>query len=237
MKNLLVSVIFTMFNIISFAQGSGGGLSNLQGTQSSTLSQGMDAVNSRGSWLPNVNNYKVDGTPLAYELGNNKLVLVTKEGNKYKIPQGNYNAQLDKFVSVVSQDSIFVIDDRFIDFALFNNVKMKRFEDSKGKLRVYEVLASDKDVFILKKYVAKIKAGAINKMTQEKVSNDRYYIVDDLYIKNGDDFSELKLKSKLISTLFSEKQTEIKDYIKENNLSIKDEDDFVKIFNYHASLK
>ncbi|TYB79375.1 hypothetical protein [Bizionia myxarmorum] len=236
MKNAFILAVLTLSVWTSFAQGSSGGLSNLQGTQSNSLGQSMDALNSRGSWLPVENRYSVDGTPLAFELGGNKLVLVANDGTNYNIPNGNYNAQIDQFVSVISQDSIYVMNALSIDYALMNNKKMKRFSGEKERARFYEVLASNKDVYILKKRQSKIKPGGVNKMTQARTSNDRYYMVEDLYIKNGDELEGLKLKKKLISKLFSDKETEIKKYIKENDLNIKDENDFLKIFNYYSTL-
>ncbi|SFN99225.1 hypothetical protein SAMN04487989_10861 [Bizionia echini] len=238
MKNVYLLVAISIISLSSFAQGANGGLSNLQGTQSNTLGQSMEALNSRGSWLPTVNRYSVDGTPLAFEEGNNKLVLVAKDGTKFNIPNGNYNAQTDQFVSVLSKDSVYVMNSLTIDYALLNNKKMKRFSGENGRARYYEVLASNSkdDMFILRNRVAKIKPGGINKMTQERTSNDRYYLVEDLYIKNGDVLEELKLKKKLISQLFKDKQVEVKKFIKDNDLNIKDETDFLKIFNYYATL-
>lgn len=236
MKKIFLVVCIALLTTTSFAQGSNGGLSNLQGTQSNTLGQSMEALNSRGSWLPTVNKYSVDGTPLAFEEGNNKLILVANDGTKFNIPNGNYNAQSDQFVSVLSKDSVYVMNSLNIDFALLNNKKMKRFSGEKERARYYEVLASNKDVYILKRRQAKIKPGGINKMTQARTSNDRYYLVEDLYIKNGEELGELKLKKKLISELFSDKQSQIKSFIKENDLNIKDEPDFIKIFNYYSTL-
>ncbi|MFC5196497.1 hypothetical protein ACFPH8_14240 [Bizionia hallyeonensis] len=236
MKNCFLLAVIALSTLMSFAQGSNGGLSNLQGTQSNTLGQSMEALNSRGSWLPNVNRYSVDGTPLAFEEGNNKLILVAKDGTKFNIPNGNYNAQSDQFVSVLNKDSIYVMNTLTIDFALLNNKKMKRFSGEKERARYYEVLASHDSIYILKKRVAKIKPGGVNKMTQARTSNDRYYLVEDLYIKNGEELEELKLKKKLISELFPDKQTQIKSFIKENKLNIKEETDFLKIFNYYSTL-
>ncbi|MGY0391845.1 hypothetical protein ACW5R3_04665 [Bizionia sp. KMM 8389] len=236
MKKIFLFAIFAISTLTISAQGSNGGLSNLQGTQSNTLGESMDALNSRGSWLPKINNYTVDGTPLAFETGNNKLILVSKDGNKFNIPNGNYNAQIDKFVSVMSTDSIYVLNAATIDYAVLNNKKMKRFSSEKKRARYYEILAENDDVFILKNRQAKIKQGGVNKMTQARTSNDRYYLVEDLYIKNGDVLEELKLKKKLISELFSDKESEIKTYIKSNDLNIKDEADFIKIFNYYSTL-
>lgn len=236
MKNFFLIAVIALSTLTSFGQGSNNGLSNLQGTMSNTLGQSMEALNSRGSWLPNVNRYSVDGTPLAFEEGNNKLILVANDGTKFNIPNGNYNAQSDQFVSVLSKDSVYVMNSLTIDYAVLNNKKMKRFSDEKERARYYEVLASNKDVFILKKRVAKIKAGGVNKMTQARTSNDRYYLVEDLYIKNGDVLEELKLKKRLISQLFPDKQTQIKSFIKENDLNIKDERDFIKIFNHYTTL-
>ncbi|WP_418510843.1 hypothetical protein [Corallibacter sp.] len=210
-----------------------------QSLQSNSFGETMNALNSRGSWLPPLGKRNiVDGTPFAFEGSDNKVILYTKKGDAYKVPKGNYDAQRGVFVSSFTKDSTFVFNNRDVDYALINNKKMVRLSDavnSNGKF--YLVLAENQSTSIVKEFEAKIIPGAINPLTQEKTSNDRYYLSEDLLIYKDNELDKLKLNKRVISNLFSDKEKEIKAYIKEKDLNIKELSDFLKIYTHYNSLK
>jgi hypothetical protein len=226
--------IFLFFINFSFSQ-SIGRVYNGPAINSSDQNA-FNAVNSRGSWRPIVNNFTIDGSPLAFVSGKKKLKVTTADGYKTAVPNGNYNAQTDKIVYTVGIDSIFIFDtSKFIKIQ-FDNKELNRFKNLDGKSRFYfNVYKSDTNSLYVS-YFARIKPGAVNALTKAKVTNDKFVIDKKYFVLNDSIVSEIKIKKNKILKLFVDKKSYISNFIKENNIDFKDENDLIKVFKYYDSL-
>ena len=64
----------------------------------------------------------------------------------------------------------------------------------------------------------------------------KFYTTTFYYIKEGNNFKNIKLKKKDILLLFNDKSKVVNNFAKENKLSFKSEKDLNKIFSYYESL-
>ena len=203
-----------------------------------TLDQdAFNAVNSRGSWRHVINDYKVDGSPLAFKKGVKKITIYTNDGGAYSVPNGNYNAQTDKIVSVLGKDSVYTFGEHNIKNYKFGKDILTRYADKKGKKRFYFNLTKLNKVTLLKGYFAKIKPGTINALTKTKVTNDKYVIDEKYFVLKSDLIAyKFSLKKKSVLKLMKDHQKEVKTFIEDNNIHFKRERDFIKVFNYYNTL-
>ncbi len=232
MKNYLL--LFTLLlSTLSFAQGSNGFSSNMSSATNSSTQQDMfNAVNFRGAYLANGKSSKVLGTPFAFEDAD--IVITSTDGKVYKVPNGNYNAKSNQIVSNFAKDSSFVFDSKAIQSVKFGKYTAKTYKDEDGQRSFFFELTPHSDIKLLKKYVAKIKSGQINVMTKQKTSPDKFIVNDSYYItKDGDIAIEFRIKKKTILKLLNDKKKLIEKFVDDYDLSYKDEDDVVKIFNYY----
>ncbi|NQY28781.1 MAG: hypothetical protein HRT69_04835 [Flavobacteriaceae bacterium] len=236
MKNFFLVFLLVCVIVSSYSQ-SGINRSYTGPAINSVDQDAFTAVNSRGSWRPVVNNYTVDGSPLAFENGEKKLKIFTNDGGVYVVPDGNYNAQTDKVVSVFGKDSIYTFGENNIKKFQFGKDVLVRYADKKGKKRFYFNLSKPNKLTLLKGYFAKIKAGTVNVMTKTKVTNDKYVVVEKYFVLKDDLIvSKISLKKKSILKLMKDHQKEINSFIKDNNIYLKRERDFIRVFNYYNSL-
>ncbi|MFC5196496.1 hypothetical protein ACFPH8_14235 [Bizionia hallyeonensis] len=193
-----------------------------------------DALNANQS-DPNSPNY-VEGSPLGFEGEDNELVIHTMDDKYYKFNNGNYNGMSDKLVIKLEEGKFYEFNDKDIDFALINNIKVLKLKDEGDKMKYFFVLDQSNDFTILKRINAKIIAGSVSKMTKEKISNDKYFVYTDFYLLQNDKLDEIKLNNKTFKTLFKENEKQLKDFVNENDLSIKNEEDFLKMLRYNKTL-
>ena len=135
----------------------------------------------------------------------------------------------------VSNDSVYIFDNAGIKEVRLNNKRFKEYS-LKGKKTFLEVIAFNKNIEILKEYVKRIKKSSLNPMTQVK-PNDCYVNKETLYVKKGDVIKELKLNKKAFGRLFNKEDAKkVLNFIKENDINIKDENRLQTILNYHNTL-
>jgi hypothetical protein len=238
MKKIFFVSTLICLTVISYAQTGANPMSQYNGGAINTIDQdAFTAVNSRGSWKPVINNYTVDGTPLAFKKGEKKLKIYTNDGGAYAVPNGNYNAQTDKIVSVLGKDSIYTFGENNIKKYQFGKNDLVRYADKKGKKRFYFNLSKSNKLTLVKGYYAKIKAGTVNALTKTKVTNDKYVIDEKYFVLKSDLIVyKFRLKEKSVLKLMKDHQKEIKTFIDDNNINFKRERDFIKVFDYYNTL-
>ncbi|SFN99241.1 hypothetical protein SAMN04487989_10862 [Bizionia echini] len=178
----------------------------------------------------------VEGSPFGFEGDDNTLIIHTVDDKYYKFENGNYNGISDKMVVKLEEGRFYEFNDNDFDFALINNIKAIRLKDENNQMKYFFVLDESKEFTILKRINAKIIEGAVSKMTKEKISKDRYFVYHDFYILENDKIEEIKLNNKTFKTLFKENEKKLKMFVDENNLSIKNEEDFLKMLRYNKTL-
>lgn len=184
---------------------------------------------------PNSPNY-VEGSPLGFEGEDNELVIHTVDDKYYKFINGNYNGMSDKMVVKLEEGKFYEFNDKDIDFALINNIKAIKLKDEHNKMKYFFVLDQSDEFTILKRIKAKIVKGAVSKMTKEKINSDKYFVYNDFYLLQNDKLEEINLNNRTFKTLFKENEKQLKNYVNENDLSIKNEEDFLKMLRYNKTL-
>jgi len=198
--------------------------------------QGM--TNSSGLWVINKNtNSKIKGSFMLFEGSSKYGIISTKEGRSFKVPYLNYNVKQDQIEAKISNDSVFIFDPVKIDMVKINNKLFKRYEGSElFRDGYFEIVASSKEMNLLKKYNVFVKEGVLNPLTMQKQSQDTYVMKTKYFIQSQDAINEISLKKGKLLKIFEEDSEKMKIYINENNLSIKEEEDLKLIFNYHNTL-
>lgn len=246
MKTRLLLILFLSFGFLASSQISEGSYAigptpqllpnQLLPAQSFFGSESFlnDALNPMDA-NPNAPEY-VSGSPLGFEGNENTLVIHTKDDKYYKFNDGNYNGMSDKLVIELDTGRFYEFNDKDIDFALINNIKVLKLKDEKGEMKYFFVLDQSNDYTILKRIKAKIIEGPVNKMTKEKMEKDKYFVYQDFYLLQNDILEEIQLNNKTFKTIFKENDKQLREYVKKNDLSIKNEADFLKMLRYNKTL-
>ena len=238
MKNLIFIYIASYFFIYNLSGQNTGDL-QLPFAQTDYVQilgmSGNDMRNLSNNKLPD----KVDGSPYLYESWNNsgKVFFLDKE---YSLKSFNYNLYLDRFEAKLSKDSVFVINSSNVHEVLFNYKIFKHYIDPESqKIRYFEELIDFDNYRILRKNAVKIKPGATNPLTKEKLTNDQLIKEESYYIFDLNDNSliKIKLKKATFQTLFrKEALNNVKNYVNENHLNYRDPEDVKKIVEHYNTL-
>ena len=171
------------------------------------------------------------------------MMFSTKQKNKGKLYSGkkvyilndlNYNVENDQFQTKLENDSIFIYN---LDGLSRVEINEKDFSvvynPVHGKREIYEVVQAGRKISLLKKYSVKVQQASPNPMVNRRktkiLKKWKYYTVD-----YKDNIVEFKGKKKTILEIVkdSESKKALKEFISNNRLSVKKEEDLVKIFNY-----
>ena len=179
---------------------------------------------------------KVGGTPYLFEDWKTFAIITTQEDNKYKIRNLNYDSKFDLFVAKISLDSIFTFNPNFLKSVVINNRLFKKYLNQKsGLFNYYEVISEGENIELLKRNIKVIRQGIINHLTMEK-ETDYYILRIKYYVNDHGKINELPLKKRDVIQTFGEQSQKVKKFLSENKLSVKKENDLIKIFEYYYSL-
>lgn len=197
------------------------------------LQDKFNAVNYQGYYLANASLPDVSGSPFPFE--DAVIIINTTDGKAYKVPNGNYNASTDEVVSNFAKDSSFVFQSNKIKSVKFQKYTAKPYIDATSKISFYFELTPHASIRLLKKYSAKIIDGQINVLTKQKTSSDMFSISDSYGITiDNKTVKEFKLNKKSVLKLLSSRKKLIQDFVKNENLSYKEEYDVIRILNYYS---
>lgn len=225
--------------IIFISVLTGYGQSNfLTGTDINNNATNITSYNS-GTYI-NIGNSKarskVKGTPYLFESWNNISVITTQDDQKFKIINLNYDTKSDLFVAKISQDSVFMFKPSYLKEVTINNRRFKKYLNQETALfNYYEVIATNDETEILKRNQKVLRIGITNRLTMEK-ANDYFILKEDYYLNKDGNLTELSIKKKNILRLFGDRSQTVNKFISNNKLSIKEDADLRKIFNYYESL-
>jgi hypothetical protein len=158
-------------------------------------------------------------------------VVYTNVDKTYLPKHINFNVKLGTFIVNIAADSLFTLATTRVKSVKFHSTSFEILNDkyyenlSKGKLNVY------------KDYYLSIKKGAIDPISKSKISEDKYVIKSKYFLNEDDSLEELKLSKKNILKLCEkDKVNDVKKFIKENKLSVKQDENLRKILAYYNSL-
>jgi hypothetical protein len=195
---------------------------------------GID-TNYEGFWVrPSVKNNTISGSPYLLEDWNSKAVIFSTSGDIFKIDKLNYDTTKERFVVKMTKDSVFVLDSSTIQKVILNR-KMYKPYIKNGEKNFYQNVASAKGIGFFKKSVKVIKkASKVDLFTD---TGKKYVLKTNFYIHKDDEIQKIKPKNKYFLKFFNKDDaTKIKEYISNNKLSIKNDSDLKKIFQYYARL-
>jgi hypothetical protein len=173
----------------------------------------------------------------AYLLKNwrSTMTIYTKQNKTFTIINSNLDLLKNKFVSKVSNDSIFEYDNRNIQYVNLNNVIYKRYviED---KVQFLAVIFNGKNASFLKKNSIFIDIGIVNPMTLKKMSEDKYVTKSKYFAYINGNMQKFTLRKAPVLSVLKDKKNKLKKFVKENKLSYKTEEGVLQIFKYYNSL-
>jgi hypothetical protein len=144
----------------------------------------------------------------------------------------NYNIENDQFFTKIENDSVFIYTFETIDKISIKNREFKEIYDPYlNKESVFEIINEGDNISLFKKHTVRFIAGSDNPMVNRSSSifkqKQRYYI------EQGKKISKLNLKKSSILNLFDTKsRIKVKDYIRDNKLSLKKEYDLKKLLYF-----
>lgn len=232
MKNILVTVLLASLGSIS-AQNKGPGSS---GEIADTFESFKTDRNDLGRAREIKRSGKaIDGTKYIWKEWNNEGLVEASNGKKYKVSNINFNAKNNWFEVNVHKDSSYAFNRRkihkvHINDKVFINVQ---FPEAQRDFVVQEIAKSE-NFTIVKKYDIEIIYGSHDPMRGS--TRDKYKLLYDYYIKEGESLEKLKLKKSAITKLYGENGKKVAAYAKKEKLSFKDDAELAKIIAYANAL-
>ena len=183
----------------------------------------------------NINKYlgggeTIKGSRFVFKGFNQKGILFMN-GQSYTARGLNIDAIDNDLISLVGTDSVLVYEKNKIDSVLIMGRKFKKFEDD----LFYEVLFESNKGDLLRKYNCSIIEGYNNVMKGVK-EDDSYKLKENYYFYKNIDFGKFDSNKKSILRLLHDKEQNVKKYIKDNNLSFKDKEGLIKVFEYYSTI-
>jgi len=237
MKKLLLLCSF--FGALSFtnAQTSDANNSFVGNNAQALSSAGNSNVQQHGTASYFVNpKREVKGSIHLLEKWDNRAVMITLDGSKYRVDNININLKNQSFESKFKKDSLFTYGFNTLDRFIINNKVYKNYfydEDN----RIYEIIHESDEYSILKGYNLELVEGSANPMLNRKT--DKYIKKLYYYVKTDNKISLFKMKKKKVLKLISKDQTTrdaVEAYAKKNNYSFRKDHDVSKIIEYAQTM-
>ncbi|MBT8258856.1 MAG: hypothetical protein KJO49_10325 [Bacteroidia bacterium] len=177
-----------------------------------------------------------DGSFLLFENWENRAVLHVGE-EKLVVSNINFHIDEEKFISQMNNDSTFVYDFKGIERIVVNDRPfISLYSSADGVNKVYEVIAENDDLHLVKNYYVEVMTGSVNPMinrSRNKIKlKSKYFVVN-----NGVVMPFNNKKSGFRSILPSDKANMLEKYAKSNKLSFRKDDDLKKMFSYLNSIQ
>lgn len=226
--SLLLAVSFSYGQSLGLnGTGGAGGISNASFDQLKS-NLGYKAANQSEK-------FRVDGTPFLFENWDQSAIITTKGGNKLRFKDVNFDGRRNKIVAKISKDSLYTFNSLAIEEAIINGRKFKNILDpNDGPVKIYEVLAETPEFSILKDHTVEISEGSSNPMRGSIYS--RYITRENYFISNEKAIKKFKLNKKKVLALLGSKKESVANYVEENDLTFRSDEDLNKIFEYYSSL-
>jgi hypothetical protein len=187
-----------------------------------------------GLWVRSAPSATVKGSPYLFENWTNISTIYSGEGKMFTVRNLNYDTKIDRFVTKVSVDSVYVFNTRSLKQAKVNNQFFKLYNKN-NVYSYFELIAFGKGKEILKQSKKKIKKGAKDPFTNS-YKQDRYVLNVKYFVNSEEGMQELQLKKKSFLALFGKHASQIKKFMKKQKLSFKKDLDIAEIFKYYNQI-
>lgn len=228
MKIINLPCLLFIFSSAVFSQGT----STDYGLTTSTRNDNSVA----GMWIPGkAIDTKVVGSLYLFPNSKGIYDVIAKNGDSHQIFNLNYNIKTQKLESFVSKDSVFQYDLGEVDYIVNNNNRYKTVFEGDLNGLLFEVFSSDK-LKLYKKSRIVVQEGAMNPLTQEQMSENKYIQKTSYYFWIKDEYVETKLSKGKVLKIFGDKKDIVKEFASENKLSYSSDEDLKRILNYYISI-
>lgn len=197
------------------------------------------AGSSNGVWIRNssvVN--ELEGTYYLFENWKNRAIVYDLNNKAYNLPNCNFNIESNSVEAQLDEvkDEIFAFNSRDIQKVEFGDQLFVKKNSNKGSNQLLEVIHQGEKMALYKEYETSILKASVNPMTLKKIGKDKIVKNSIYYIEKTNKLEEIKIKKSTVLNLMGDKKNEIKSYIKENKLSLSEDIDLSKIFQYYNTL-
>ena len=174
----------------------------------------------------------IDGSVMFFD--NEKTGKLFVQGKVYAVENINYNIRTNQFQSRMENDSIFIYRLDGLKRVVINNTDFSiMYNQAEKREKIYEVVEPGVKISLVKDHTIKYQKASPNPMVNRSKSKFikkwKYYTVD-----NQNRILPFKTKKKFLLEMVQDegKKKEVKNYLSENNLSVKKKDDLKKIFKF-----
>ncbi|MDO6597891.1 hypothetical protein Q4512_13275 [Oceanihabitans sp. 2_MG-2023] len=235
MKKLIFIALF-MSVTISFAQSSTTILPDGGGNNGSDIQN----INGRsGFWINSTISSDLEGTFYLYNNWINRAEVHDVSGKGYNIPNCNFNVKFNRIEALLDNDKtgkVFAFNNRDLTKVKIGRKSFVKKSIDKGQSYLLEVVHEGKEIALFKAYSPTITTTRINPMTQQKMGKDKIDITSSYYVEKNGEIEAIKIKKSSVLKLMANKKEAVKSFIKENKLSVSEDADLFKIFQYYDTL-
>lgn len=227
MKKIIVLLLHIIFILPSLAQET-----TTDKNPRNNIRQGFGTHNSFDLGLGFVNpNFRTDGSAYYFEDWDTEGVIYTKENGNFKIKNVNINLYNNTLDALYDENSVFTFDSKNLMKIVINKKSFRIFEID-GELQVFEQIFRD-GFSVYKHYDVLYSEASVNPMHAR--STNKYIKKEKYYLYNNRELTKIKMSKKAFSKLLqSDKvsQQSILEYIEKSKLSLKKENDLIKVLNF-----
>lgn len=180
--------------------------------------------------------YRTIGSHHLFENWTHYAIIHTTTGNQLLLKNINLNLKTQGFESQISTDSIFTFDYNNVEKFVIDGKTYKNYFWNNDN-RVYEIIADNGEIQVLKGFSIRMVEGNSNPMLNRKF--DKYVQNEQYFSRINGVIKLLPLKEKKILKLLNlpdQKEDELLSYVKNNEYSFKNEHDLKEILEYSTSL-
>lgn len=175
------------------------------------------------------------GSPYIYD-----AMLPAKVNNFKDIVSARYDAYKDLVTVQISKTKNFYLEKRIGNKIKFSktNDEYRVFYDEKERASFFKVMKATDKFSLLKKQEIKLTGGEKPKNTYDEYKAPAFKRAKDKLYLSLDNSNAMKVPTskKKFYKLFAGNSSKIKEFVKKNKLSIKNEKDLLKALEYYASL-
>lgn len=195
-------------------------------------------VNSAGGQMPTLEpfNKDIEGDYYLYDKWDNYAKIYTN-GKSLKLNSFNYNLYRDMVETKIASDSVFSFNSSAIDSIVVNNRTLKTVRASgEAGASFAVVLYENKGYTFFKKFSTKIRKAEVNPISGGFDFADRIEKIPAYYLSKPEgQIREIDLKKRDILRALDLDKSELKKFTKKNNLSVKQEEDVIKIVEHFVN--
>jgi len=206
-------------------------------TEGQTLSSRIDKVQ-HNMLLNGANLANANGSPFIND--EFELVKFKKLGNRVFLAR--YNANLGEMQLKRENDTIALDNTKNLELTFTQSNKVYKTHSYTNKENISKcgflvVLMENDSLALLKEELVKFYDRKPPSNSYEKIKPAEFKRLSDVYYyRQGDKVSLLPQKRKDFLKLFPQHSSELKDYIKENKISLKKDEDLITLFEYINTL-